>query len=263
MAIFTSLYSGSSGNSALVRSGTDGILIDMGKNCKQTLLALREAGMEPGDLRGILVTHEHSDHVAGLKVFLKKYKIPVYASAKTLDALADYDLVPGDARLMELEGKSDLVGVFEVESFPTSHDAADCHGFRIATAEGGLLAMATDLGCVTPAAFAGLQNADVVVLEANYDAVRLRTGPYPYYLKSRISSVRGHLCNADTGTALTALLKEGCERFALCHLSNENNTPELALDAVKTAFLAAGAIPGKDGLLMALSRHSVSNSIVF
>lgn len=263
MATFTSLYSGSSGNSALIRSETDALLIDMGKNCKQTLLGLQQAGAQPSDLRGILITHEHSDHVSGLKVFLKKYKVPVYASAKTLDALAEYDLVPADARLMELEGKQDVLGLFEVESFPTSHDAADCHGYRICTPQGGTLAMATDLGCVTPAAFAGLQYADLVVLEANYDANRLRTGPYPYYLKTRIASARGHLCNTDTGTTLAALLKKGCERFALCHLSNENNTPELALTAVQNAFLEAGSLPGADSLLTALSRHSVSPTIHF
>lgn len=263
MAIFTSLYSGSSGNSALVRFGDDCLCIDMGKNCKQTVAALQEAGADPARLRGILVTHEHSDHVAGLRVFLKKYPVPVYASAKTLDALEDLNLVPPGAKLLELEGKSDLCGMFEVESFPTSHDAADCHGFRISTPDGKTLAMATDLGCVTPGVRAALQNADLVVLEANYDAVRLQTGPYPYYLKTRIASARGHLCNTDTGRELADLLENGCERFALCHLSNENNTPQLALGAVTQAFAARDMYPGKDGLLCALKRHAVTPAIQF
>lgn len=263
MARFTSLYSGSSGNSALVRTQNSCLCIDIGKNCKTTLAALREAEVEPSALQGILVTHEHSDHIGGLRVFLKKYKVPVYASCKTLDYLAQFDLVPPNADLIALEGKSDLVGDFEVASFATSHDAVDCHGFRITAPTGGVLAMATDLGTVTDSVYASLRRADLVVLEANYDAVRLRTGNYPYYLKTRIASPRGHLCNTDTGAALARLLQEGCERFALCHLSNENNTPELALGAVTNAFIANGMVPGKDGILQALSRHTISSSIDF
>lgn len=263
MATFTSLYSGSSGNASLVREGRSCLCVDMGKNCKTTVAALQQAGVEPGDLQGILITHEHSDHIAGLKVFLKRWQIPVYASTLTLDYLADYDLVPPGARLIELEGKSDLLGDFEISSFSTSHDAVDCHGFRIASCTGGVLALATDLGCVTSQVYENLTGADLVVLEANYDANRLKFGPYPYYLKARIASDRGHLCNTVTGETLAKLLAEGCEKFALCHLSNENNTPELALGAVANAFIARGMVPGKDGLLQALSRHAVSPSIEF
>ncbi|MEG1931732.1 MAG: MBL fold metallo-hydrolase, partial [Pygmaiobacter sp.] len=189
--------------------------------------------------------------------------IPVYASSATLEYLADFDLVPPTAELIALEGKSDAIGGFEVSSFATSHDAVDCHGYRITAPSGGTVAMATDLGIVTDSVYENLKNARLVVLEANYDAVRLRTGSYPYYLKTRIASARGHLCNTDTGAALAKLLGEGCERFALCHLSNENNTTELALSAVTGAFLAAGMIPGKDGLLRTLKRGDITPALEF
>ena len=125
------------------------------------------------------------------------------------------------------------------------------------------MAMATDLGQVTDEVMEGLSGADLVVLEANYDPVRLKMGPYPYYLKSRIASPHGHLCNRDAGETLAALLRAGCERFALCHLSQENNTPQLALQAATESFLAAGALPGSDGLLQVLFRSKVSPAIQF
>lgn len=263
MASFTSLYSGSSGNAALVGCGDEYLCVDMGKNCKTTLAALHDAQVEPQRLQGILVTHEHRDHIAGLKVFLKKYAIPVYGSSATLNYLAEYDLVQPSTVLIPLEGKSDQIGSFEVASFATSHDAVDCHGYRITTADGRQLALATDLGWVSESVYNNLQNADLVVLEANYDAMRLKNGPYPYYLKNRIASARGHLCNTDCAAALARLLAEGCERFALCHLSNENNTPELARGAVHQAFEAQGAQIGQDGLLKTLSRHMVTAPIEF
>ncbi|MCI6639945.1 MAG: MBL fold metallo-hydrolase [Pygmaiobacter massiliensis] len=263
MASFTALYSGSSGNAALIQEKAGSLCVDMGKNCKTTLAALSQAGVEPGSLQGILVTHEHVDHVSGLRVFLKRYPVPVYASGKTLESLLYRQLVPPGAKLCVLEEQKTAIGPFAVTAFPTSHDAADCHGFRIQAESGGTLALATDLGCVTEPVYQNLRGADLVVLEANYDAAMLQQGPYPAYLKARIASSRGHLCNTDTAAALAKLLQEGCQRFALCHLSSENNTPERALQTVTRAFLEKGALPGKDGLLVALRRHCVSPTLAF
>ncbi len=263
MAIFLSLYSGSSGNCALVGEQGRYLCVDMGKNCKTTLAALVQADVDPQQLAGILVTHEHTDHTKGLEVFLKRYHLPVYGSAGTLDYLALHGMVPAGADLRALrEGEEEIEG-FGVRSFHTSHDAADCRGFRIVLPSGRVAAMATDLGIVTDEVLGGLLGADLAILEANYDPVRLRTGPYPYYLKARIASQQGHLCNEETGGALVQLLAEGCERFALCHLSQENNTPQLAMQAVTQAFIAAGSMPGQDGLLQVLSRGSVTPAIHF
>ena len=160
------------------------------------------------------------------------------------------------------EGEEEIEG-FGVRSFHTSHDAADCRGYRIALPSGRIAAMATDLGIVTDEVLGGLLGADLAILEANYDPVRLRTGPYPYYLKARIASQQGHLCNEETGGALVQLLAEGCERFALCHLSQENNTPEKALETVFTTLAAAGVVPDADCIVQAQRRNEVSPVLTF
>lgn len=263
MATFFSLYSGSAGNCAIVGENDRYLCVDMGKSCRASVSAMAQIGVDPAQLSGILVTHEHSDHVSGLKVFLKKYQIPVFGSEATLAYLADHDMVPPSARLEVLDERGQEIGSFGVRSFHTSHDAADCRGYRITAPSGRTAAMATDLGQVTEEVMQGMRGADLTILEANYDPVRLKLGPYPYYLKARIASAKGHLSNADAGDALAALLQAGCERFALCHLSQENNTRELALQTVSGRFLAAGAMPGRDGLLQALSRSSVSPRIDF
>ena len=263
MATFLSLYSGSSGNCALMGENGRYLCVDMGKSCRAAVRAMEETGLTPDALAGILITHEHSDHVSGLKVFLKRWQIPVYGSEATLSYLADHNMVPPTAQLRILQEDGQEIAGFEVRSFHTSHDAADCRGYRVRFESGRSLAMATDLGQVTDEVLTGLSGADLVVLEANYDPVRLKMGPYPYYLKSRIASPRGHLCNRDAADTLVSLLRSGSQRFALCHLSQENNTPQLAMQAATESFLAAGALPGQDGLLQVLSRSSVSPAIQF
>ena len=128
---------------------------------------------------------------------------------------------------------------------------------------GRVAGVATDLGYVSDEVLANLLLADVVALEANYDYNMLMTGPYPYYLKTRIASQRGHLCNEENAATLVRLLENGCERFALCHISQENNTPELALESVRAALLGAGVVPGRDCVVNAARRHEVSPIIEF
>lgn len=265
MARFATLYSGSSGNCAVCLQPAGGaapsggpdvrqeyLLVDMGKSCRQTVLALRQLGLEPEAAQGILVTHEHSDHVAGLQVFLKRYPVPVYGSAATLRTLAAQGLTPTAARLVPLDETPRAVGGFTVQAFATSHDAAGCCGFSIQCADGHRMSIATDLGCVSGAVYGSLRGSGLVALESNYDRVRLQMGPYPYYLKARIASQQGHLSNEECASVVADLLAEGCTRFALCHLSQENNTPELARATVQQRLaedgrftplqLAAGAL---------------------
>ena len=263
MAYFRSLYSGSSGNCGIVADGDNYICIDMGKSCKATIEALSQAEILAGRISGILVTHEHSDHIGGLKVFLKKYKIPVYASDATLDYLAEYDLVPPSADLIPLAAESDCVGEFEICSFATSHDSVDCHGYKIATKTGRTVSLATDLGIVTENVFEHLSSANLAVIEANYDEKRLWAGSYPHYLKTRIASNRGHLCNSETAKTLKRLVENGNERFALCHLSNENNTPQLALEAIISEFMQNNITPSKESLIKTLNRNSITDKIEF
>ena len=262
MAYFTTLYSGSSGNCGLVRCGQQYLLIDMGKSCRTTLTALKSLGLAVSDCVGILITHEHSDHVSGLDTFLKKHPIPLYGAADTLDFLDANGIVPPSCELNTLEGREEDVGAFGVQSFPPSHDVPCC-GYRIRTADGHVMALATDLGYLTPVVQDRLMGCDLVALEANYDAFSLHGGPYPYYLKVRIASDRGHLDNKACAAEILDLIQDGCKKFALCHLSQTNNSPELVMTTVYNVLLAAGIQPGRDVLIQTQSRNGVSPYIEF
>lgn len=262
MALFTTLYSGSSGNCALIAEGDGYLLIDMGKSCRITLNALRRLNLAVGGCKGLLITHEHADHVAGLDVFLKHYSVPVYGRADTLDMLDSRGVLPPAIEAIAIDGRTEEVGGFTVTAFPTSHDVPCC-GYRIRTPSGRVMALATDLGTVTPVVQQSLAGCDLVALEANYDAFSLRGGPYPYYLKVRIASDRGHLDNRACAAEILDLIQDGCKKFALCHLSQTNNTPELALTTVHSVLLAAGIQPGKDVLIQAQTRNDISPYIEF
>ncbi|MDD4851284.1 MAG: MBL fold metallo-hydrolase [Gemmiger sp.] len=261
MALFTTLYSGSSGNCALIRQGQQYILIDMGKSCRTTLTALRSLDLAVSDCQGILITHEHSDHVSGLDTFLRHYTVPVYARADTLDMLASRGTLPPAIDAIAVDGKPQEIGGFGVTAFPTSHDVPCC-GYRVQV-EGSTMALATDLGVLTPAVQENLAGCDLVAIEANYDRFSLQGGPYPYYLKVRIGSDRGHLDNRACAAEILDLIQDGCKKFALCHLSQTNNSPELAMTTVYNVLLAAGIQPGRDVTIQPQSRSKVSPYLEF
>ena len=238
MSEFISLYSGSSGNCSVVRTGEKYIIIDMGKGVRTTSAALKELGLNISDCAGILVTHEHSDHVKGLATFLKKNQ------------------------LRTLSGGEEDVGDFGVTMFPTSHDVP-CVGYRIHTPDNKTMTIATDLGVLTPPVHQALSGCDLVALESNYDLHMLHSGRYPYYLRSRIESNRGHLSNDECSAKLLELIQEGCKKFALCHLSQENNTPALALQTMFNTLGAAGVVPEKDCIVQAQRRNEISPALTF
>ncbi|MEG2083399.1 MAG: MBL fold metallo-hydrolase, partial [Oscillospiraceae bacterium] len=187
MARFVTLYSGSSGNSTLVTEEADSVLVDMGCSCKRTLGALYSLGLAASDLKGILVTHEHSDHVSGLMTFLKHYRVPVYGSYQTLCWLKNNGVVPDKATLIDVAaGDAFYIGGIEINAFPTSHDSVDCVGYRFSFKNGKKLALATDLGFVSEEVLAALSGCELVALESNYEDDMLLSGHYPYFLKSRI-----------------------------------------------------------------------------
>lgn len=240
MARFATLYSGSSGNASVVEEDGKFLLIDMGASCKATCCALQMLGLDINNLQAILVTHEHSDHIKGLKVFLKKHPVQLFASLPTIDALWHMGAVPEETELVAVNNRLDNIAGFTIEGFSTSHDAAGSCGFRIKTPQNAQMAFATDLGVVTVDVFQKLQQASLVALEANYDTQMLRTGPYPAILKQRVASQRGHLSNEMSASTIAALVAEGCRSVTLCHLSEENNTPQLALRTVQGALADAG-----------------------
>ncbi|MBQ6019404.1 MAG: MBL fold metallo-hydrolase [Clostridia bacterium] len=253
MARFAPLFSGSSGNSTFFGSATEGILIDAGKNAKQLTLALDRIGVDPGSLRGVFVTHEHSDHIAGLRVFASRYGLPVYATRGTLNYLEKHGHLDsvGRAELLPAEGVS--FDTMKISAFRTSHDAAESVGYRVEFADGRVAALATDTGIATQEVLQGVRGADLTLLESNHDVRMLRNGPYPYHLQQRILSRLGHLSNTDCAAVAVWLLERGTTRFVLGHLSKQNNTPEEARRVTLAALTGEGGAEGEDFLLSVAS----------
>lgn len=246
MAKICQLFSGSSGNSTYIGSGDGGILVDIGVSAKRMTEALQSIGVDPASLQGIFITHEHHDHVAGLRVFAGKYHIPVFGPEGSMMALeAEGQLTDGfDAYVLDLPRIA--VGDFGVSSFTTSHDTRASCGYRVTLPDGRAVAVCTDLGFVSEAVRQGLDGCTAVVLESNHDIDMLKTGPYPYHLKERILSRRGHLSNEACAAELVRLVQGGTTRVVLSHLSKENNMPALAKRTALAALKAGGMAENKD-----------------
>ena len=252
------LFSGSSGNAEFIGTPAGGILIDCGVSARRLTLALERCGVPAEAVQGIFITHDHSDHVAGLRVFAKKYGIPVYAQPITRQCLYDGKYLEPEQECSVLTGTVECAGI-RVTPFATSHDTAQSCGYRMELPDGRSCAVCTDLGYVSEAVSAALTGCDLVLLEANYDKEMLRTGPYPGYLKLRIASEVGHLSNADCAEAAVSLLQSGTTRLILGHLSQHNNLPELAERTVEqrlnafrrgSDYLLQSAPPETDGRMI-------------
>ena len=230
-----SIASGSEGNSLLVSAGGTHILVDAGISARRITTALLSLGLTPGDIAGVLVTHEHSDHTAGLATLTKQYRLPLYASGGTAGALCAR--IPHAADVLHLLPRQGVLtlGDAQVTVFPTSHDAAESIDFRF-DCGGAALGVLTDTGCVTPEAEQALQGVDLLVLESNHDEDWLLSGPYPYYLKQRILGNRGHLSNDAAAALAQRMASAGTRQFVLAHLSRENNTPEWARQTMARAL---------------------------
>lgn len=251
------LASGSSGNCTVVSDGRVHILIDAGISARRIAQGLRALGIEPRHLSGILITHEHADHVNGLPVLCRQADAPLYTAEATAFALCGkWDGLTERFRVFA-PGQRFALGGLEVQTFANSHDCACPVGYCVSDGR-RKLALCTDTGVVTPGARAGAAGAGTLICECNYDPELLRTGPYPYYLKERIRGERGHLSN-ETGAQLAAWAAErGARRVVLAHLSQENNRPELALAAAEGALSGLGLRPGRDVELLAAPRHEGS-----
>ena len=263
MARYISLYSGSSGNCSVVEENGKFILIDMGKSARLTNKALTELGLDIKNLQGILVSHEHTDHTSGLKVFLKNIKVPLYTGASTLDYMQDNLMVPAHIEMNDLSFSGADIGPFHITGFETPHDSVGCLGFRIHTEKGSSMSIATDLGMVTENIFENLKNVNLAVVESNYDEQMLKDGPYPYYLKSRIASNRGHLSNRQSAQTTLRLIESGVDRIQLCHLSNNNNTPSLALQQVALSAMANGIKIADHVQVKVNRRHEITTDTEF
>ena len=234
------LFSGSSGNCAYVSAGGVSLLVDAGVSARSLCKALESIGSSINNIAGILITHEHSDHIRGLKTLLSKYKIPVYANAGTIDGILSSMEIDSDNFIELKSGGSTLIADIAVSSFCTSHDSRESVGYRIHTPDGKQIGIATDLGYVSDTVMNGISGCDAVIIESNHDVGMLQNGRHPYYLKRRILSKTGHLSNDDCAKVLPALCSAGSRYFILAHLSRDNNIPELALETAISSMNLSG-----------------------
>ena len=230
-----SIASGSSGNCIYVGSDNTHLLIDTGISKKKIDEGLAELGLTGEDISGILITHEHSDHIQGLGVFCRKYEVPVYATKGTLIGIQNYKSLgkmPEGLYREIRKNEAFEIGDLLVKPFEISHDANEPSGYRIEK-EDKSVAVATDLGKFDDYTIENLKNLNGIVLEANHDVHMLEVGPYPYYLKQRVLGNHGHLSNELSGRLLCNILHDKLKFIMLGHLSKENNFPELAYETVK------------------------------
>ncbi|MBP3228622.1 MAG: MBL fold metallo-hydrolase [Bacteroidaceae bacterium] len=254
---FISFGSGSSGNCYMLRRGPESVLIDLGVGIRSFKRYLHQYAVSPRNVRAIFVTHDHTDHVKAVGKFAAEAGMPVYATAAVHEGMRRNRFmtrkVPDEqVRTLTVGEPVEVLGL-TFTPFPVVHDSADCVGYRIES-PGFTFCLATDVGSVTDDVRRAVSQADYLVLESNYDIAMLATGRYPQRLKDRITGGRGHLCNDDTADLLATSLKPGVRHVWLCHLSEENNTPDLALKTVTSRLEKAGLQPGEAFRLDALPR---------
>lgn len=229
------IASGSSGNCIYVGSDTTHLLVDTGISKKRTEEGLAAIDISLQDMDGILITHEHIDHIGGLGVVSRKYDIPIYATEKTIDAILNTRSVGKiEQDLFHVIKADEPFTIKDIRCNPMhiSHDAADPVGYRFACGK-KQVAVATDMGTYTEYTVECLKGMDALLLEANHDVHMLQVGPYPYPLKQRILGDRGHLSNERSGQLLSRLLHDDLKAIVLGHLSQENNLPQLAYETVR------------------------------
>ncbi len=262
MARFCPLFSGSSGNCTYVGTPEGGILIDAGVSAKRIETACWDRGIGMDSIRGIFVTHEHSDHTAGLRVLQKRFGIPIFASRGTRAGLIEGGVLPADADCRIMENAVELAGL-QVMFFRTPHDSRESTGYRVSSSDGRTLAVATDMGHMTDEVRTALYGCDLVLIESNHDIRMLENGPYPYVLKRRILASTGHLSNDACSVELPELIRRGTTRLFLAHLSKENNSPELAYITAQSALVEAGMRAEVDFVLRVAPRTDLEPMMVF
>ncbi|RNC28927.1 MAG: putative metallo-hydrolase YycJ [Candidatus Dichloromethanomonas elyunquensis] len=224
------LASGSSGNAILIGEENRNLLVDCGITVKRLLANLSMVNTSPLQIEGIIITHEHMDHIKGVGALARKLNIPVYATQGLWDVMEGILGYLKPEQQIRVQKDICLAGM-KIRLIPTSHDSKESYGLKV-TGKSLTLGIATDSGMITEEMHRNLQGCDAYVVEANHDLQKLMHGKYPWYLKKRISSNYGHLSNVQLAEALCEWLMENSQKVVLAHLSEENNTPELALSTV-------------------------------
>lgn len=259
-----SIASGSSGNCIYIGSEETHILVDAGISNKRMEQGLNEIGLKGSDLSGILITHEHSDHVKGLGVLARKHGLPIYSTRETLEeiscikSLGEY---PKELFRPICHDVDFWIGDLEIKPFKIDHDAANPVAYRVQN-DRKSVAVATDMGNYSQYTVDHLQGLDALLLEANHDVKMLEAGPYPYYLKRRILSDYGHLSNENAGRLLISLLHDNLKHILLGHLSKENNYEELAYETVRLEIEQGDTPYGAADFPITVARRDVISPII-
>ena len=257
---FCSLYSGSSGNSLFIETQNTKLLVDAGVSSKKIETALNDINVDPNTLDGILVTHEHTDHVQGLGTLSKKFDLPVFVNQETLDAMPKQrdKIAEKNIKTFKVTDKFEI-GDLEIKPFSIPHDAANPCGFNI-WKDNKKISIATDIGHMTNPILKNLEESLFIMLEANYDPEVLRCSSYPFTLKSRIAGPTGHLPNEIAGKTISYLLKSGLKNAMLGHLSKESNFPELAYQTVMDELISSNY--KENSLQLSVASRDVHSKII-
>lgn len=263
---FMSLGSGSSGNCYYLGTDNYGILIDAGIGIRSIKKIFKEAGLNLDQVRAVFVTHDHADHIKAVGHLAGKHNIPVYATLEVHYGISrSYCMTEKlDKKHIRFIEKEETIRVedFEITGFEVPHDGTDNVGYCI-TIDGKTFSFLTDIGHITDTAAKYIAKANYLILEANYDEAMLKMGPYPYYLKERIAGPNGHMCNKEMADYIASHLPEGLKYLWLCHLSKDNNHPELAYKTVEMALREKDIVAGRDLQVIPLKRTVPSDLYCF
>ncbi|WP_034327899.1 MBL fold metallo-hydrolase [Alkaliphilus transvaalensis] len=256
---FCSLASGSSGNCHFIADDSNSILIDAGLSGKQIQLKLGEIGVEPQKLSGILISHEHSDHIHGAGILSRRFNIPIFANKGTWEGMEHKlgSIKEDNIKIFETNKPFEM-GNFSILPYEISHDANEPVGFSLFNGR-TKICITTDLGHITDEIKDHISDSDLVVLESNHDIEMLKAGGYPYYLKRRILSDFGHLSNEACGNAIVDLVNKNVKTVMLAHLSKDNNFPELAIETIKSILSMNEIVINKDVMIDMAFRDRVSH----
>jgi phosphoribosyl 1,2-cyclic phosphodiesterase len=258
---FCSLSSGSSGNCYYIGNEFHGILIDAGISASSIRKFLKNMDISMQSVMGVLITHNHIDHIRGLEIITRKNSLPAFSTNKIWESILTPQInISRDCiRVIPLQQKFHLAG-FDIEAFPVCHDAPETIGFHICSG-GKKITIVTDLGHICETAALYIKEANLLVIESNYDEQMLVNGGYPYYLKARIKSDHGHLGNHQTSGFLADIMNEKLSHICLAHLSKNNNTPEKALQTLQQTFSARGInLPGQ--LRISILNRNIPNEMI-
>ena len=257
--MFLSLVSGSSGNASLIKNENTTILIDCGLSAKRLCSLLDEININPTEIDAILITHEHSDHITGAGVMSRRFDIPVYATENTHISMNIGPIKDDNTKVIN-SGCEFEIRDFNIRPFSISHDAADpvCYSLEYNKEKYSIL---TDTGIISDEIFKSVSGSDYIMLEANHDVDMLMYGDYPFSLKKRIASDKGHMSNDYAAEYAVKLIENNTKNIMLSHLSNNNNTPEIAYKTIESILIKNGINVGKDVKLSVANRYEVTKFI--